>query len=174
MRRIPLNPVAPGSGNGGIIIAPPIVPVVPPVNCPTVPPLEAWQDLTDAFACAAVAPANASIAGNVFTATPGADTTSIYDWSIDVTTLDVPYVCIILPSDQTIFEANFRFMSAAGTTIQAPLYEVVSPYFILRPDPLTTSQSISAYQPNTSFGDASNGLAAVVTYRILCLRIAPT
>lgn len=174
MRRFPLNAGSPSSSNGGIIIAPPpIIPPAPPAACPTVPALEAWQDLTDVFPCAAVSPADASIAGNVFTATPGADTASTYNWSIDVSAIDVPYLCVLVPSDEAIFEANFRFLSAAGLTIQAPVFDIVSPYFILRPDASTPSQSISAYQPNTSFGDASNGLAAVVTFRVLCLRIDP-
>jgi hypothetical protein len=171
MRRIPLARTAAGSGNGGIIIAPPPL-GDPPADCPTVPALAQWQDITEVFPCTGNSPAEATIAAGLFTATPGADTSTLYTWDIDKTGMVVPYACIIIPTNQAIFEANFRYFSAANAAIQAPITDIVSPYFMLRPDGNTTDQ-MYGYQPNTSFGDAGNGLTDTVTFRVLCIPIDP-
>ena len=81
----------------------------------------------------------------------------------------VPYLCCVIPVDEAALIANFRFMTAGGAPIQTspPANDILSPYFMLRPD--GSSQTISAYQPNTSFGDAANGLVDAVTFRVQCI-----
>lgn len=174
MRRIPLQAGSVGGGNGGIIIAPPrIPPNVECPECPEIPPIAAWSDIATVFDCAGDYPAGATIANGLFTATPGVDTSTLYQWSIDTTGMLVPYLCCVIPVDEAALIANFRFMTAGGAPIQTspPANDILSPYFMLRPD--GSSQTISAYQPNTSFGDAANGLVDAVTFRVQCIPVDP-
>lgn len=175
MRRVPLRNGTNGTSNGGIIVVPPIVP--PPVeceSCPSVPPIADWADITELFACAGVAPDEATVAANgLFTATPGADLTANYAWEINTAGMTIPHVCCVIPTDLAVFSQNFRFMAAAGAYIQKdpPDNGILSPFFLIRPD--GSNPQISAYQPNTSFGDPANGLLATVTFRVVCIPVEP-
>jgi hypothetical protein len=64
-------------------------------------------------------------------------------------------------------------MAADGADIQKdpPDNGILSPFFLIRPD--GSNPQISAYQPNTSFGDPANGLLATVTFRVVCIPVEP-
>lgn len=175
MRRLPFGTQGSGSGGGGIIIAPP--PVPPPTvcaDCPTVPPIAEWADVTSLFPCVGDAPAEATVAGTIFSASPGADVSTTYTWEIDTTGMTAPHICCVVPLDLAIMAANFRFLAAAGAYIQQdpPDNGIRSPYFIMRPGESGPIQ-VSAYQPNTSFGDPANGMTETVQFRIVCIPVAP-
>lgn len=178
MRRFPLGAPNTSAGpNTGIIIAPPLVPGCPPApNCPTIPGLAEWLELPSVLDCEPISPAQATIAGSVFTSTPGPDLTTTYQWGVDVSAIEVPYMCCVVFVDEAVALANIRSMIANGSYIQTqepPYAAITSPFFVLRPGDFSPAV-ISHYQRNTSFGDTDNGLLATVRFRVLCLPVEPS
>lgn len=175
-RRFPLLPTAPGPRPLAIEIRmPPLTAGAPPAACPTVPAIADWQSVTLVFPCTPAFPAQATIAGDVFVATPGPDLTTVYAWDIDLSSMTVPHMCVIQPEDPATFVAQFRGVYAANMPISSfNDGSVLSYFFMMRPDDpiLSGVAQVSTYQRHIP-DDPANGLTATVRFRVLCIPIDP-